>query len=151
MASGINSTFRQVGIATGIAALGAIFTHVVNGAGGRVRRGGARAPGSTPRGARAGQFSDFISFGVFRQVGGGEAVALAGREAFLDGLHAILLYGGDRARLGGAVRGADPAVRLRRAGERSRRAGGRARIESRACAGLLRGAGGHSVRALAIR
>ncbi len=29
MASGINSTFRQVGIATGIAALGAIFEHLV--------------------------------------------------------------------------------------------------------------------------
>jgi predicted MFS family arabinose efflux permease len=27
MASGINSTFRQVGIATGVAALGAIFSH----------------------------------------------------------------------------------------------------------------------------
>ena len=27
MASGINSTFRQVGIATGIAALGSIFSH----------------------------------------------------------------------------------------------------------------------------
>jgi EmrB/QacA subfamily drug resistance transporter len=31
MASGINSTFRQVGIATGIAALGAIFQHRVGG------------------------------------------------------------------------------------------------------------------------
>ena len=31
MASGINSTFRQVGIATGTAGLGAIFAHVVNG------------------------------------------------------------------------------------------------------------------------
>ena len=29
MASGINSTFRQVGIATGIAGLGAIFQHLV--------------------------------------------------------------------------------------------------------------------------
>src|SRR6185503_10661924 len=29
MASGINSTFRQVGIATGIAALGAAFQHLV--------------------------------------------------------------------------------------------------------------------------
>ena len=29
MASGVNSTFRQVGIATGIAALGAIFSHSV--------------------------------------------------------------------------------------------------------------------------
>jgi EmrB/QacA subfamily drug resistance transporter len=32
MASGINSTFRQVGIATGVAALGAIFSHHVTGA-----------------------------------------------------------------------------------------------------------------------
>jgi EmrB/QacA subfamily drug resistance transporter len=32
MASGVNSTFRQVGIATGIAALGAIFSHSVGGA-----------------------------------------------------------------------------------------------------------------------
>jgi hypothetical protein len=30
MASGISSTFRQVGIATGIAGLGAIFQHVIN-------------------------------------------------------------------------------------------------------------------------
>jgi EmrB/QacA subfamily drug resistance transporter len=30
MASGINATFRQVGIATGIAGLGAIFTHVLS-------------------------------------------------------------------------------------------------------------------------
>ena len=29
MASGVNSTFRQVGIATGIAALGSIFAHQV--------------------------------------------------------------------------------------------------------------------------
>jgi hypothetical protein len=29
MASGVNSTFRQVGIATGIAALGSIFAHEV--------------------------------------------------------------------------------------------------------------------------
>jgi hypothetical protein len=29
MASGINSTFRQVGIATGIAGLGAVFSHAV--------------------------------------------------------------------------------------------------------------------------
>ena len=32
MASGVNSTFRQVGIATGIAALGAIFSHSIGGA-----------------------------------------------------------------------------------------------------------------------
>ncbi len=32
MASGVNSTFRQVGIATGIAALGSIFSHQVGNA-----------------------------------------------------------------------------------------------------------------------
>ena len=41
MASGINSTFRQVGIATGIAAWGAIFQHVVR-AGVRARCGPRR-------------------------------------------------------------------------------------------------------------
>ena len=46
---------------------------------------------------RAGEFSDFISFGIFRQVGGGEPVLFAGREAFLEGLHTILLYGGSFA------------------------------------------------------
>ena len=54
MASGINSTFRQVGIATGIAALGAIFQHSVikqasssiaaSGHGSRDRSGRARKP-----------------------------------------------------------------------------------------------------------
>jgi EmrB/QacA subfamily drug resistance transporter len=92
MASGINSTFRQVGIATGTAALGAIFTHVVNSQapafGSALSRAGVEVSGQ-----REGQFADFISFGGFRQIGGGEPVLLAGREAFLDGLHVILLYG----------------------------------------------------------
>src|SRR5215203_3405900 len=63
MASGINSTFRQVGIATGIAALGAIFQHVVasnfiEGAHGRL-----------PRGVDGSAAADFVSFGGFRQLG----------------------------------------------------------------------------------
>ena len=91
MASGINSTFRQVGIATGTAALGAIFAHVVNGRREAFAETAARAGITARRGA--GQFSDFISFGIFRRVGGGEAVARAGRDAFLHGLHVILLYG----------------------------------------------------------
>ena len=63
MASGINSTFRQVGIATGIAALGAIFQHVVassfkDGARARLPRGGRRtradrSPTSSPSAASA--------------------------------------------------------------------------------------------------
>jgi MFS family permease len=92
MASGINSTFRQVGIATGTAALGAIFTHIVNGQAQAFAAAAGRA-GLDPGRLRAGEFSDFVSFGGFRQIGGGEAVLFAGRDAFLEGLHTILLYG----------------------------------------------------------
>ena len=94
MASGINSTFRQVGIATGTAALGAVFTHIVNGQAGAFGAAASRAGLDVAGADRAGEFSDFISFGIFRQVGGGEPVLFAGREAFLEGLHTILLYGG---------------------------------------------------------
>ena len=86
MASGINSTFRQIGIATGTAALGAIFQHLVN-----QRADAFRAAASVRRAVGDGEFSDFISFGLFRRIGGGEPVLLAGREAFLHGLHSILL------------------------------------------------------------
>ena len=87
MASGINSTFRQIGIATGTAALGAIFQHLVN----QREEAFAAAAGAVRRAAGEGQFSDFISFGLFRRAGGGEPVLFAGREAFLHGLDAILL------------------------------------------------------------
>jgi hypothetical protein len=91
MASGINSTFRQVGIATGTAGLGAIFTHLVGSRRDAFAAEAQQAGAQRPRGG--GDFSDFISFGLFRRVGGGEPVALAGRDAFLYGLHQILLYG----------------------------------------------------------
>ena len=90
MASGINSTFRQVGIATGTAALGAIFAHLVNGREEAFVHA-ASAAGPTPY-ALEGQFADFIAFGGFRRLPGGEQVVLAGRDAFLHGLHAILVY-----------------------------------------------------------
>ena len=102
MASGINSTFRQVGIATGTAALGAIFTHVVNGQAASFGSAVSRA-GVDVSGEREGQFADFISFGGFRQIGGGEPVLFAGREAFLDGLHVILLYGAITALVSAAL------------------------------------------------
>ena len=104
MASGINSTFRQVGIATGTAALGAIFTHVVNGQASdfaAAARGAGVDVGAGQQ--RAGEFSDFISFGGFRQIGGGEPVLLAGRSEFLEGLHLILLYGAVTAFISAAL------------------------------------------------
>src|SRR3954454_20287711 len=84
MASGINSTFRQVGIATGIAALGAIFQHVVaqdliQGAQGRL-----------PRGVTSSQAADFVSFGGFRALHNAALSRLA-EQSFVDGLNDILL------------------------------------------------------------
>jgi hypothetical protein len=67
MASGINNTFRQVGIATGIAGLGAIFQQSV-----QASLGGAPA-----------------KFG--RAVASGNVRTPAARAAFVHGLNEILL------------------------------------------------------------
>jgi len=104
MASGINSTFRQVGIATGIAGLGAIFQHMVNGRAAEF----AEAVFAADVGDQAfsvsttGQFSDFIAFGAYREVAGklGGGVEQAGREAFLAGMNDILVYAGILALVG---------------------------------------------------
>ncbi len=99
MASGINSTFRQVGISTGIAAWGAIFQHVVNSRAGEFARqvgGAARMPAG-----RDGSFADFISFGVYRKVGA--QAAAPGREAFLGGLDRILVFAGVLALVGAVL------------------------------------------------
>jgi MFS family permease len=85
MASGVNSTFRQIGIATGIAAWGAIFTHIVNSKAGEFLRA---VGGHVPKHA-AGSFSDFISFGLYKRLG--ERAIDPGRAAFLDGLNEILM------------------------------------------------------------
>jgi EmrB/QacA subfamily drug resistance transporter len=103
MASGINSTFRQVGIATGIAGLGAIFQHQVNGRAadfGRAVAGRGFTP-DKPIGAD-GQFSDFIAFGAYHDVAArlGGGVEQAGREAFLAGMNQILIYAGVLALVG---------------------------------------------------
>ena len=81
MASGINTTFRQVGIATGIAALGAVFqSRVESGLGGFERLAeavasiGPRAAAAAPPGQR-------------------ELVAEAATRAFVGGLNDILLIG----------------------------------------------------------
>ena len=94
MASGVNSTFRQIGIATGIAAWGALFTHVVNSKAGEFARA---VGGGIPRG-QEGSFADFISFGLYRRIG--EQAVQPGREAFLDGLNQILVVAGVVALIG---------------------------------------------------
>jgi EmrB/QacA subfamily drug resistance transporter len=92
MASGINSTFRQVGIATGIAAWGAIFSSAVDSRAVTF----AQAAGAPPPGS--GDFSDFISFGAYRAMG--EQAIAPGREAFIHGLDRILVGAGILAAAG---------------------------------------------------
>jgi predicted MFS family arabinose efflux permease len=103
MASGINSTFRQVGIATGIAALGAVFQsrvqdeisrlaagsglphRAVSGLAAAVSSGGSRAAAArAPASQRA--FIDHVA-----------------RTGFVSGLHVILLVGAGVAFVGAAL------------------------------------------------
>jgi EmrB/QacA subfamily drug resistance transporter len=90
MASGVNSTFRQVGIATGIAALGSIFsTHVANGI--------HTALAGTPAAGRASQVADAVTNGQIGAVLAGapasarEAIATAATSSFVDSLNHITL------------------------------------------------------------
>jgi hypothetical protein len=91
MASGINSTFRQVGIATGIAVLGTLFSHTLTG---QVRATITTVPGMSGRAAQvagavqSGQTGRLIAHLPART---GQAVAILTRSAFTAGLNQILL------------------------------------------------------------
>ncbi|MEZ5098294.1 MAG: MFS transporter [Thermoleophilia bacterium] len=88
--SGVNNTFRQVGIATGIAAYGAIFQHVLE-------RRVADALVGTPAAGRAGALANVLVAGQIRQV---ERLAppdvrarvpSLARDAFASGLNVLFL------------------------------------------------------------
>ena len=95
MASGINDTFRQVGIAIGIAAWGAIF--LGRGAA-KVEELAAGTPAAT--GDRPRQLIEAVSSGNLDGAlaavppGSRETVADAAREGFLAGMNDILMLGG---------------------------------------------------------
>ena len=102
MASGINATFRQVGIATGIATFGAIFTHSVqNGIEDRLRgtqlagRGSAIAQGvvSGQSGQALGRLPAPLR----------ETAGHAARGAFVSGLTDIFLLGAGIALVAGIL------------------------------------------------
>jgi EmrB/QacA subfamily drug resistance transporter len=103
MAAGINDTFRQVGIAIGIAAWGAIF--LGRGAD-KVEQALAGTPGAT--GDRPRQLVEAVSSGnldtAVANVPAGQRAAVtdAAREGFLSGINEILMLGGLLA-LAGAV------------------------------------------------
>jgi predicted MFS family arabinose efflux permease len=91
MASGINSTFRQVGIATGIALLGTLFSNNVRD---QVLAGVAAVPGLSHRGP---QIATAVQSGEIAHIisklpsHARQAVAAITRAAFTTGLNRILL------------------------------------------------------------
>jgi EmrB/QacA subfamily drug resistance transporter len=91
MASGINSTFRQVGIATGIALLGTLFSSEVKS---QVATRAAKIPGL---GSHASQLATAVQAGQVEQVtshvpaSAREAVIQTAAAAFTAGLDRILL------------------------------------------------------------
>ena len=89
MGSGINNTCRQVGIATGIAGLGAIFQHGIE----------TRLPGSAPSGAAEGIAASGTRAA---EQGGPQAVAAAG-DAFIGSLNQLFLIAGILALVGAAL------------------------------------------------
>ncbi|WP_254185272.1 MFS transporter [Nocardioides panacis] len=88
MASGVNSTFRQVGIATGIAALGSIFAH-------QVASGIQDALAGTPAAGRADQVAAAVTNGQIKAVlaqapdSVRATLAQASTQSFVDALNHI--------------------------------------------------------------
>ncbi|HEY2637939.1 MAG TPA: MFS transporter, partial [Solirubrobacteraceae bacterium] len=105
MASGINSTFRQFGIATGVAGLGAIFSSRI---GSELAGNLSNAPAAV-RG-RSGQLADAVSSGAIHQALGHVppaargAIKHAADASFITAFNEILLISGFVA-LAGAVLG----------------------------------------------
>jgi EmrB/QacA subfamily drug resistance transporter len=98
MASGINSTFRQVGVATGIAAWGAIFQHVVSS---RFTQYAASARLQRPPGV-SGRVADFVSFAGAQRTHNPTLIRVAERS-FDAGLNHILLIAAVVALVGAAL------------------------------------------------
>jgi EmrB/QacA subfamily drug resistance transporter len=100
MASGINNTFRQTGIATGIAGLGAIFQH-------QVQTKMIDALAGTPVAGRSHALAHAVSSGAASQAidsappASRALVAHAARSAFIGGLNDILVVAAVVALVGG--------------------------------------------------
>ena len=118
MASGINSTFRQVGIATGIALLGTLFSNNVKD---EVLARVAAVPGlsrSGPRIAAAVQSGEIRNVIARLPERARPAVGAITRAAFTTGLNRILLVAAVIALVSGvislaAIRGRDFAPQQR--------------------------------------
>jgi hypothetical protein len=102
-ASGINSTFRQVGIATGIAALGALFQARVTDKLAAALPGAPLPPGVQDRLGEAVASSGAGAAARAAPPGLREAVAEAAPRAFIDGLNEILIVAAVVAFAGGVL------------------------------------------------
>jgi hypothetical protein len=97
MASGINNTFRQVGIATGVAALGAVFQSQISS---KLSELAPQAPGG---------FSDAVSSGGAQAAiqavppGSRAQAATAANQAFISAFNEILMVGAAVAIAGAAL------------------------------------------------
>jgi EmrB/QacA subfamily drug resistance transporter len=102
-ASGINNTFRQVGIATGIAGLGAIFQAQVSDKLGKALSGVPLPPGAEDR------LSEAVSSGSAQAAvnaappGARDVLLASARRAFIDGLDEILIVAAVVAFVGGIL------------------------------------------------
>ena len=104
MAAGINDTFRQVGVAVGIAAWGAVF--LARGAS-KISEVAAGTPTAT--GDRPHQLIEAASSGALDQAlrsvpaGARDSVANAAGQGFLAGMNEILVLGGVLALIGSVL------------------------------------------------
>ncbi len=102
MASGINNTFRQVGFATGVAYLGAIFQSSV-----QSKLGGLLA--GTPAAAHTTQIAEGVAAGGSRQVLAAVppqfrgAVSNAANQAFISGLNKLFIVAAVTAFVGAVL------------------------------------------------
>jgi hypothetical protein len=117
MASGTNATFRQVGIATGIAGLGSVFasamqSHLAS----TLPPSLAGSAGTIASAVRQGSVGHVLASLPTADRG---STALALRSSFASGLNDLLYIAAALALAGGGVRGAaDPEQGLRQAGWR---------------------------------
>jgi EmrB/QacA subfamily drug resistance transporter len=104
MAAGVNDTFRQVGVAIGTAAFGAIFLARGSGRISSLLAGTAAAAGGRPR-----QLLEAITSGRLSAAahtgphGASQEILSATHQGFLTGLNSILVIGGAVAFVGAAL------------------------------------------------
>lgn len=102
MGSGINATFRQIGIATGIAGLGALFQSSVHSKLIETLAG-------TPAAEHSQELSRAVTSGAISDVvqsmpeGAQQVVAAAGRQAFISGYHTIFYVSAGVALVGAVL------------------------------------------------